>query len=61
MPEDKQKLSMRLILSVDKNNALVGIAKAEKLTEELNWELNNLRSMFSCEEEKADDLKQDIK
>ena len=61
MLEEKEKLNMHLILSVDKKNALVGIAKALDLTEQLNFELKQLRSMYSCEEEKTDDLKQGIK
>lgn len=52
MPEDNEKLSMHLLLSVDKNSALARIERAEKLTEELNWELNQLRSIYSCEERK---------
>lgn len=61
MPEDNKKLSMRLLLSVDKNSALVRIVNAIKLTEELNWELEKLQSMYSCEEEKTDDSEQEIK
>lgn len=55
MVENNGQLNIRLLLSIDKDSALAGITKAERLTEELNWELKNLRSMLSCREEKMGD------